>query len=55
MRIDAYTHFLPKRFFDRLDDIAADYKDMGKRVRSLPALYDLYVRKKIVDGHNDYQ
>ena len=28
---------------------------MGKRVRSLPALYDLDVRKKIVDGHKDYQ
>jgi uncharacterized protein len=55
MRIDAYTHFFPKRFFDRLDDIAADYKDMGKRVRSLPALYDLDVRKRIVDGHEDYQ
>jgi uncharacterized protein len=55
MRIDAYTHFFPKKFFDRLDDIAADYKDMGKRVRSLPALYDLEVRKKIVDGHQDYQ
>ena len=55
MRIDAYTHFFPKQFFDKLDDIAADYKDMGKRVRSLPALYDLDVRKKIVDGHKDYQ
>ena len=55
MRIDAYTHFFPKKFFDRLDAIAADYKDMGKRVRSLPALYDLDVRKKIVDGHKDYQ
>ena len=55
MRIDAYTHFFPKRFFEKLDDIAADYKDMGKRVRSLPALYDLDVRKRIVDGHQDYQ
>jgi uncharacterized protein len=55
MRIDAYTHFFPKKFFDKLDDIASDYKDMGKRVRSLPALYDLDVRKKIVDGHKDYQ
>ena len=55
MRIDAYTHFFPKRFFDKLDDVAADYRDMGKRVRSLPALYDLDVRKRIVDGHKDYQ
>ncbi|MGZ5843009.1 MAG: amidohydrolase family protein, partial [Xanthobacteraceae bacterium] len=55
MRIDAYTHFFPKRFFDKLDHVAADYTDMGKRVRSLPALYDLDVRKRIVDGHKDYQ
>jgi aminocarboxymuconate-semialdehyde decarboxylase len=55
MRIDAYTHFFPKKFFDMLDEVAADYRDMGKRVRSLPALYDLNVRKKIVDGHKDYQ
>jgi aminocarboxymuconate-semialdehyde decarboxylase len=55
MRIDAYTHFFPKTFFDKLTEGAADYKDMGKRVRSLPALYDIGVRKKIVDGHKDYQ
>ena len=55
MRIDAYTHFFPKKFFDMLGEAAADYPDMGKRVRSLPALYDLGVRKKIVDGHKDYQ
>ena len=55
MRIDAYTHFFPPRFFAMLDQVAADYKDMGKRVRSLPSLYDLNVRKKIVDGFPDYQ
>jgi predicted TIM-barrel fold metal-dependent hydrolase len=55
MRIDAYTHFFPKKFFDKLNEVAGDYKDMGKRVRSLPALYDVDVRKKIVDGHKDYQ
>jgi aminocarboxymuconate-semialdehyde decarboxylase len=55
MRIDAYTHFFPKRFFGMLDDVATEFKDMGKRVRSLPALHDLDVRKKIVDGHKDYQ
>jgi uncharacterized protein len=55
MRIDAYTHFFPKRFFDKLNEVAGDYKDMGKRIRSLPALFDLDVRKKIVDQHKDYQ
>ena len=55
MRIDAYTHFFPQKFFDKLNEVAGDYKDMGKRVRSLPALFDLNVRKKIVDGHEDYQ
>jgi predicted TIM-barrel fold metal-dependent hydrolase len=55
MRIDAYTHYFPKKFFDRMMQIAGDYKDMGKRVRALPALYDLDTRKKIVDGHKDYQ
>ena len=54
MRIDAYTHFFPKQFFDRMMDIAGDYKDMGKRVRSLPALFDLDHRKKIVDMYDDY-
>src|SRR5579862_8719805 len=55
MRVDAYTHFFPKKFFDKLNEVAGDYKDMGKRIRSLPALFDLDVRKKIVDGHKDYQ
>ena len=55
MRIDAYTHFFPKKFFDKLNEVAGDYKDIAKRMRSLPALFDLDVRKKIVDGHKDYQ
>src|ERR1700736_1711561 len=55
MRVDAYTHFFPQKFFDKLNEVAGNYKDMGKRMRSLPALYDLDVRKKIVDGHKDYQ
>ena len=33
MRIDAYTHFFPKKFFDKMQDMDGDYKDMGKRVR----------------------
>src|ERR1700732_1659588 len=55
MRVHAYTHFFPEKFFTKLNEVAGDYKDMGKRIRSLPALFDLNVRKKIVDGHKDYQ
>jgi predicted TIM-barrel fold metal-dependent hydrolase len=55
MRIDAYTHFFPKRCFEKLNELAGDYKDMGKRIRSLPALFDLELRKKIIDGHKDYR
>ena len=55
MRIDAYTHFFPKKFFDKMLEIAGQYKDMGKRVRAIPPLYDLDARKKIIDGHKDYQ
>jgi aminocarboxymuconate-semialdehyde decarboxylase len=54
MRIDAYTHFFPKKFFDTVLMVDGEYKDMGKRVRAIPALYDLDIRKKIVDGHKDY-
>jgi aminocarboxymuconate-semialdehyde decarboxylase len=54
MRIDAYTHFFPKKFFDWMSEAAGEFKDMGKRVRSLPALYDLDHRKKIVDMYPDY-
>ena len=54
MRIDAYTHFFPKKVFEKLQEADSGYKDMGKRVRAIPALYDLDVRKKIVDGHKDY-
>ena len=54
MRIDAYTHFFPKKFFDTMIEVAGQYKDMGKRVRAIPALHDLDARKKIIDTHKDY-
>jgi aminocarboxymuconate-semialdehyde decarboxylase len=55
MRIDAYTHFFPKKFYDKMLELAGDHKDMGKRVRAMQALYDLDFRKRIVDTHKDYQ
>jgi uncharacterized protein len=54
MRIDAYTHFIPKKFADKMLEVAGEHKDIGKRMRGVPAVYDLDVRKKIVDSFPDY-
>ena len=40
--IDAFNHFNPKRYFDALIETPAGQKDIGKRVRGIPALYDLW-------------
>ena len=50
MRIDAYTHFIPEKFFAKV----AGQKDIGKRVREVPCLHDLDIRLKILDAFPDY-
>jgi aminocarboxymuconate-semialdehyde decarboxylase len=52
MRIDAYTHFIPKKFFEKI--VTGDHADIGKRVREIPCIHDLDLRRKIVDGYPDY-
>jgi aminocarboxymuconate-semialdehyde decarboxylase len=52
--IDAFNHFFPKRYFDALVESPAGQKDIGKRVRGIPALYDLDLRLKVVDQFPDY-
>jgi predicted TIM-barrel fold metal-dependent hydrolase len=52
--IDAFNHFFPRNFFDALVETPAGQKDIGKRVRGIPALYDLDLRKRIVDSFPDY-
>jgi len=52
MRIDAYTHFMPSRIFKKLVD--SGYPDIGKRMREVPCIYDLDLRKKVVDTFPDY-
>jgi aminocarboxymuconate-semialdehyde decarboxylase len=53
MRIDAYTHFVPKRFFDEVLE-RGGHADIGKRVREIPSIHDLDVRKRVVDSFPDY-
>jgi aminocarboxymuconate-semialdehyde decarboxylase len=52
MRIDAYTHFMPSRMFKALVD--SGYPDIGKRMREVPCIHDLDIRKKVIDTFPDY-
>ena len=53
MRIDAYTHFFPAKYFQALLD--SKVPDIGKRVREVPAIHELDVRRKVVDSFPDYR
>ena len=52
MRIDAFNHFFPAKYFEKL--LASGVPDIGKRVTSVPALHDLDYRRKLVDSFPDY-
>ncbi len=52
MRIDAYTHFIPEKFFNKL--VESGHRDIGKRVREIPSIHDLEVRRRVVDKFPDY-
>ena len=54
MRIDAYTHFIPKKFFETVEKIPGAGKDIGKRMRGVLCLYDLDERRRIVSLFPDY-
>ncbi|HLH95168.1 MAG TPA: amidohydrolase family protein [Xanthobacteraceae bacterium] len=52
--IDAFNHFFPKRYYDALLETPAGAKDLGKRVRGIPALSNLDERRRVVDMFEDY-
>ena len=52
MRVDAYTHFIPEKFFKKI--VESGHADIGKRVREIPCIHDLDVRLKVVDQFKDY-
>jgi uncharacterized protein len=54
MRIDAYTHFIPEKYFARVLNIPGAPPDIGKRVREVPCIHDLDERLRIVDMFDDY-
>lgn len=52
MVIDVFNHFFPKPFFEQF--INSDVKDMGKRVRGVPTVYDLDARFRMMDEFGEY-
>jgi predicted TIM-barrel fold metal-dependent hydrolase len=54
MKIDVFNHIFPRRFFDRLNEISTNYKDMTRRSLNIPALFDLETRFKMMDQFGDY-
>jgi aminocarboxymuconate-semialdehyde decarboxylase len=54
-KIDIFTHVYPRSFFDRLMQIAPDFKDVGKRSRGVPMLVELDERFRVMDRFEGYQ
>ena len=52
--IDAFNHFFPKRIYELLLASPAGQKDLGKRMRGIPALYDVDERLRVVESFPDY-
>ncbi len=54
MKLDMFNHIFPKTYFDKMLEVAPNFKDMGKRVREIPVLYDLEKRFRVMDEFDDY-
>ncbi|TMG54911.1 MAG: amidohydrolase [Chloroflexi bacterium] len=55
LRIDAFPHILPRRYFDRMiAQASGPAASMQKRTAAIPALYDLDTRFRVMDTFPDY-
>ena len=54
MRIDAFNHFFPQRYFQKMEEVAGDLKDMFRRTRAIKSIHDLDERFRVMDMFDDY-
>jgi predicted TIM-barrel fold metal-dependent hydrolase len=54
IRLDAFTHFFPTKYFERMQELVVD-KGSIKRWLNLPMLWDVEARLRLVDSFGDYQ
>ena len=54
-KIDIYNHVMPRAVADRIRELAPGRGDMVKRVTSIPMLYDIKARIRMMDRWPGYQ
>ncbi len=54
MKIDIFNHIFPRRYYEKMIEIAPNAKDINKRVRNIPCIVDLNERFRIMDQFEDY-
>ncbi len=54
MKIDIFNHIFPTTYFDKMLEVAPNFKDIGKRSREVPVLVDLDARFRMMDEFEDY-
>ena len=54
-KIDIYNHVMPRTVADRIRELAPGKGDMVKRVTSIPMLYDIEARVRMMDQWPGYQ
>jgi predicted TIM-barrel fold metal-dependent hydrolase len=54
-KIDIYNHVMPRAVADRIRELAPGKGDMVKRVTSIPMLYDIEARIRMMDQWPGYQ
>jgi uncharacterized protein len=54
-KIDIYNHVMPRAVADRIRELAPDKGDMVKRVTSIPMLYDIEARVRMMEQWPGYQ
>src|SRR5207247_1852188 len=54
-KVDIFNHIYPPKYYERVMQVAPDYKDIGKRMRGIPMLVDLDVRFRVMDAFDEYE
>lgn len=53
LKIDVFNHILPPRYFAKMNEVAPDLEDLGKRVRNIPVLIDVEARLRMLEQFGD--